>query len=164
MDILTLQKIVFSLVAILIVSLVSHLLKGQAKVIQQKRNLKKTRYFTIKRIVSFVSFLLLVAALILVWGVDIKNLWVSIAGVLAMVAVAFFAVWSLVGNILAGIILFFTTPFKINDTIEVMPDGIKGKVLAINTFYSVLADEEDNYINVPNSLFFQKYIKNIKNK
>ncbi|WP_372807135.1 mechanosensitive ion channel domain-containing protein [Pontiella sp.] len=35
---------------------------------------------------------------------------------------------------LAGILLFFTTPFRIEDVIEVMPDGIKGQVLAINTF------------------------------
>jgi small-conductance mechanosensitive channel len=86
------------------------------------------------------------------------------AGILAMVAVAFFAVWSLVGNILAGIILYFTTPFKINDNIEILPDGIKGKVLAINTFYTVLLDEDNSYINVPNSLCFQKYIRNIKKK
>ena len=85
-------------------------------------------------------------------------------GILALIAVAFFAVWSLVGNILAGMIIYFTTPFKINDLIEVMPDGIKGKVLTINTFFTVLIDEDDNYINIPNSLFFQKYVRNIKNK
>jgi len=49
-----------------------------------------------------------------------------------------------------------------NDTIEVLPDGIKGKVLAINTFYTIIADEEENYINIPNSLFFQKYVKNFR--
>jgi len=51
---------------------------------------------------------------------------------------------------------------NMNDTIEVLPDGIKGKVLAINTFYTIIADEEENYINIPNSLFFQKYVKNFR--
>jgi small-conductance mechanosensitive channel len=139
-------------------------LKRKAKEISQKKNLNKTRYFTIKRLISFINLLLLLIILILIWGVSIKDLWISIAGILAMIAVAFFAVWSLVGNILAGIIIYFTSPFKINDNIEILPDGIKGKVLAVNTFYSVISDENGDYINVPNSLFFQKYIKNIRKK
>ncbi len=111
-----------------------------------------------------LSSIILIAALILIWGVNVRDLWVSVAGILAMVAVAFFAVWSLVGNILAGLILYFTTPFRINDTIEVVPDGVKGRVLAINTFYTVILEEDDNYVNIPNSLFFQKYIRNIRKK
>jgi small-conductance mechanosensitive channel len=81
-----------------------------------------------------------------------------------MIAVAFFAVWSLVGNILAGIIIFFTEPFKINDQIEILPENIKGKVIAINTFFTLLHDEEHNIINIPNSMIFQKFVKKIKRK
>jgi len=101
-------------------------------------------------------------SLILIWNVNVKNVWVSLTGIMALVAIGFFAVWSLVGNILAGIIIYFTSPFKIEDTIEVMPDGICGTVLAINTFYTVLLDSDGNYISVPNSLFFQRYIRLIK--
>jgi len=100
--------------------------------------------------------------MVLVWGINVKSLWFSVGSVLAMIAVAFFAVWSLIGNILAGVILFFTTPFKVNDTIEIMPDEIRGKVLAVNTFFTVLSDEEQNLISVPNSVFFQKYTKRMK--
>lgn len=162
MDIEILRKIIISVSTLIIVSALSHFLKKQARKIQQKRNIKKTRYFAVRRFISFFSSFSFVVILIFIWGVNIKNLWLSVAGVLAMVAVAFFAVWSLIGNILAGFIIFFTTPFKINDTIEILPDAIKGKVLAINTFYTVLSDEEENYINIPNSLFFQKYIRNFK--
>ncbi|MDD3374417.1 MAG: mechanosensitive ion channel [Candidatus Omnitrophica bacterium] len=164
MDLLIFRKLIFSIIAILSIILIFHFLKRQAREIAQKKNIKKTRYFVIKRLIFFVSLIFLLIILIFIWGINIKDLWVSIAGILAMVAVAFFAVWSLVGNILAGVIIYFTTPFKINDTIEIMPDGIKGKVLAINTFYSLIIDEEENYINIPNSLFFQKYIRNIRKK
>jgi small-conductance mechanosensitive channel len=164
MDILIFQKIIISIIAFLFISLFSHVLKRTSKEISLKRGIKKTRYFAVKRLISFVSVVILITALILIWGVNIKDLWVSVAGLLAMVAVAFVAVWSLVGNILAGLILYFTTPFKINDVIEVLPDGIKGKVLAINTFYTVISEEDENYINIPNSLFFQKYVRNIRKK
>lgn len=162
MDIFILKKLLISALSIVLVMLLSHALKGKAKEVSKSRNLKKTRYFAMRRVISFLSLFVIAIIIIFVWGINIKNLWISLAGVLAMIAVAFVAVWSLIGNILAGIILYFTTPFKINDTIEVLPDGIKGKVLAINTFYTIIADEEENYINIPNSLFFQKYVKNFR--
>lgn len=164
MDIVLLKKLLISLFSILGIFFISHFIKRKAKEISQKKGLKNTRYFALKRFISFMSLALIVIVLTLVWGVNLKNLWISVAGILAMIAVTFFAVWSLVGNILAGLIIYFTTPFKINDTIEILPDAIKGKVLAINTFYTLISDEDDNYINVPNSLFFQKYIRNFRKK
>lgn len=159
MDPLILAKILHSLVATITVLLLSSFFKKAAKKTQEIKKINKSRYFGIKRMISILSLVIFIVIIIFIWGIDIKNLWVSITSVVAMVAVAFFAVWSLIGNILAGFIIYFTTPFKINDTIEVLPDKIKGKVLAINSFYTIIIDKEQNYINIPNSLFFQKYIK-----
>jgi small-conductance mechanosensitive channel len=142
-----------------VIALLFHALKRYAKKTQQKFGIRKSRYFAIRRMLTIVSFVLSLAMLLLVWDVNLKHVWISLTSVLAVIAVAFFAVWSLVGNILAGFIIYFTSPFKIEDTIVIMPDGIQGTVLAINTFYTVLLDEDKNYINVPNSLFFQKYIQ-----
>ena len=100
-----------------------------------------------------------IIALISVWGINVKNLWISITSILAVIAIGFFAIWSLLSNICAGVILFFTSPFKVDDYIEILPENITGKVLAVNLFFALLEDDEGYHINVPNSLFFQKYIK-----
>ncbi len=164
MDTLILKNSILSVAAVVIIYSLSYLLKREAKKIQKKRNIKKTRYLAVKRLISVFSGILLISILIFIWGLNVRSLWISIAGILAMIAVAFFAVWSLVGNILAGFIIFFASPFKINDVIEVLPDGITGRVLAINSFYTVIADDQDNYINIPNSIFFQKFIRTLKKK
>ncbi|HEY5653132.1 MAG TPA: mechanosensitive ion channel domain-containing protein [Pontiella sp.] len=130
-----------------------------ARKTRQKFGIRKSRYFAILRIIRILAIFSGLFALLLVWDVSLKNVWVHVTGILAVVAIAFFAVWSLVGNLLAGVIIYFTSPFKINDDIEVMPDEIAGSVLAINTFYTVLQDPSGCYINIPNSLFFQKYIR-----
>jgi len=143
--------------------LIYQLFKHAAKKTQQKKGIRQSRYFATKRLLSVASLFVICLLLILVWDVNIKNVWVSITSILAMIAIAFFAIWSLVGNILAGVIIYFTSPFKLDDLIEIMPDGVRGRVLTINTFYAVLQDDEGNYINIPNSLFFQKYIKVIRN-
>lgn len=164
MDRTILFRLAGSAAAVLIITLVSSLLSAQAKRTQKRYNLKKSRYFAVRRGITMASLALIVISQILIWGVDIKNLWISITGLVAMVAVAFLAVWSLIGNILAGVLLYFTTPFRTDDHIEVLPEKIRGKVLAINTFFTVLQDEEGYYINIPNSMLFQKYIVNYRGK
>lgn len=159
MDAILLKKLVFSGSVILAVYALFYLLKLSAYKTQQKFGIRRSRYFAIRRLMTMASILTTAILLLLVWDISLHNVWISLTGVLAVTAIGFFAVWSLVGNILAGIILYFTSPFKIEDDIEVMPDEISGTVLAINTFYTVLLDEDGGYINIPNSLFFQKYIR-----
>ena len=159
MDAILLKKLMYSVIVVLIVNALFTLLKLSARKTQQKFGIRKSRYFAIRRLMTMASILLMAALLLLVWDISLHNVWVALSGILAVTAIAFFAIWSLVGNILAGIILYFTSPFKIEDAIEVMPDEICGTVLAINTFYTVLLDQDGGYINIPNSLFFQKYIR-----
>jgi len=98
-------------------------------------------------------------ALLLMWGLSIENAWVTIGSFLGLVAIGFFAVWSILSNIFAGVVIFFTRPFKIDGTIEIIPDGIRGKVRDINGFFTLLTDEEGRTINIPNNMIYQKIIK-----
>jgi len=163
MNQLYIDRFLFSAIALLVFFIIAHLLKRFAKQTQIKYGIKQSRYFALRRLISSSALLASLVAILVIWNVNVKNAWVSLTGILTITAVAFFAVWSLVGNILAGVLLYFTSPFKIEDVIMVMPEEIKGKVLAINTFYTVLQDDDKNYINIPNSMFFQKFIKVIKN-
>lgn len=153
------QRLIYSAILIACVHILFHLLKLSARKTQKKFGIRRSRYLAIRRIITMASTGLTLALLLLLWDISFKNIWIALSSILAVTAIAFFAIWSLVGNILAGILLYFTSPFKIDDYIEIMPDGIEGSVMAINTFYTVLYDEEENRINVPNSLFFQKYIR-----
>lgn len=144
---------------ILVIVLLFTILKLYARNTQKKFGIRKSRYFAIRRTLRISSLAMGMLVLLVVWDINLKNIWVHLTGILAITAIAFFAVWSLVGNLLAGILLYFTSPFKLDDEIEVMPDEIHGTVLAINSFYTVVQDADANYINIPNSLFFQKYIR-----
>ena len=155
-------KLAVSTGLLILTLVILQIFKVYARKTQRKLKLSHNRYFVIKRILTLSSFIIYGFVLLIIWGINIKSAWVSLTGILAMIAIAFFAVWSLIGNILAGFILFFTSPFKIGDTIEIMPDNVQGNVAAINMFYTMLIDDNGNTLNIPNSLFFQKYIKKIK--
>jgi small-conductance mechanosensitive channel len=159
MDELTLQRLLYSALFILLNYLVFHILKRAARKTQVEFHIRQSRFLAVRRLLTFSSYVVALGGLILIWGLNVKNIWISVSSALALVAITFFAMWSLIGNILAGLLIYFTSPFKIEDEVEVMPDEIKGQVMAINTFYTILQDEHGDYINVPNSMFFQKYIR-----
>lgn len=159
-----LTKLMVSIGVILLFGIISQLLKRYAKKTQVNFNLTRSRYYSLKHIIYVSNSIIAIIILVMIWGVDIMDLWISITGILAMVAIGLVATWSLLANALAGIILYFVSPFRTEDNIEILPDNIKGKVVTINLFYTILTDENENNINVPNTLFYLKYIKVIKRK
>ena len=105
-------------------------------------------------LVIFLAF-----SLAYVWGFDPATLWVAIAGFVGLVAIGFFAVWSLLSNIVAGVFLFLSDPFRINDEIEMPEVEIAGKVRDIRPLFVVLEETSGHTVYVPNNLLFQKIFR-----
>jgi len=101
-----------------------------------------------------------IVAILVVWGVDTRNLFVALSSVFAVIGVALFAQWSILSNITAGIILFFSAPFHIGDTIKILDKDmpIEAKVEDIFTFYTHLRTKDGGLHIFPNSLLLQKAI------
>jgi small-conductance mechanosensitive channel len=104
-------------------------------------------------------------------GVSAQVLWTALTGFVAMAAVAFFAIWSVLSNLFCALLIFSLRPFRLGDCLELIDGadktGIKGRVLTINLFYTTLEDlgEEASgaLVQVPNSLFFQKAVRRWRN-
>lgn len=117
------------------------------------------------------GWLIVSAATILILqrlGVSAAVLWTTLSGFAAMVAVAFFAAWSVLSNLFCSFLIFTATPFRVGDKLEILDasdkPGVKGRVLAIHLLYTTLEDltnEETRgaLLQVPNSAFFQKSIR-----
>lgn len=115
-----------------------------------------------------LRWLIMGSALMLVLerlGVSAEVLWTALTGFVAVAAVAFFAIWSVLSNMFCALLIFSMGPFRIGDIVEVIDSadkpGVKGRVMAINLFYTTLEDPEaaNALIQVPNSLFFQKSVR-----
>lgn len=115
-----------------------------------------------KRILIFSLHVFAFLLLVIVWGGDIKNIWVSIGSILGVIAIGFFAIWSILSNIVAGIIIYTINPFKITDTLVLVEKDVTGKVIDIGLIYTKLQDK-DGIITVPNNVFFQQVVK-VKSK
>jgi len=121
--------------------------------VRQMHRLRGRFVYRIARVftIIFAGFLL-----VYVWGFDPEKLWVLVTGFVGLVAIGFFAVWSLLSNIIAGFFLFLSDPFKINDEIEVPEVSLEGKVLDIRPLFVVLEEPSGHTVYVPNNVLFQK--------
>jgi small-conductance mechanosensitive channel len=89
------------------------------------------------------------------------NAWTTLTALLAMVAIGFVAVWSVLSNTFCSIVLMIARPFNVGDTIEVTGDGLRGRVIDFNLIYTTLRDADGSLLLVPNNTFFQKTIRRI---
>ena len=119
---------------------------------------------------GLVRWLIMGSAFMLVLerlGVSATVLWTALTGFTAVAAVAFFAIWSVLSNMFCALLIFTMGPFRIGDTVEVIDSadkpGVKGRVIAINLFYTTLQDLAEEaagaVLQVPNSLFFQRSVR-----
>lgn len=126
---------------------------------------QKARAKIIKKFVN--SFLLFVGLqfLLFVWGVKQSELIFFISSMLTVLGIAFFAQWSIISNITSAMIIFFSHPAKIGDTITVLDKdfSIKGKISDIEMFFITIKTEEGEKVTIPNNVFIQKMIKQGRN-
>lgn len=124
---------------------------------------------TVSRWIVYTGMVLLILQQV---GISLNNVWTVISAIVAMVAIGFVAVWSVLSNLLCTLMLLIFQPFSIGDEIEVVEPGtttgLRGKVRNINLLYTTLqatdAGDTSNptdpfSIQVPNNQFFQKIIK-----
>lgn len=120
----------------------------------------------LRRIMRYGVLLLLILLLAQVLGLGIGSIWTFITTTLAMVAVGFVAVWSVISNVLCAVLLVSLKPFRIGDSITIMDTAspekeLSGVVININWFYTSLRSttHPDSVVLVPNTVFFQKYVR-----
>ena len=103
------------------------------------------------------------------FGLSVNTLWAALSGVLALIALGFVAVWSVLSNVLCSILMIIFPPFRIGDRIEIQEPSanfsVKGKVVDTNMLFTTLEASNDtnntveSILRVPNNIFFQKYVR-----
>lgn len=120
---------------------------------------KGRRKFVVKLInlISGVSILIILGA---IWGLNQNKIALFLGSILAVLGVAFFAQWSLLSNITAGLILFFHHPAKIGDRIKILDKDypIDGEIMDMSYFFVKIKTVDNEFILIPNSLLLQKSV------
>ncbi len=96
------------------------------------------------------------------------HVWAFATTALAAVAVGVVAIWSILSNALAALLILVYRPFRIGDEIELLEPaatvGVRGRVSDMNLMFTALSQKDEAgdtlaLVHVPNNLIFQKLIR-----
>ena len=157
------EEIATGILIILVISLriiISKLIRRYAKSVEIIEHRVK---LVIKYIYLLIN-ILAVTALIIIWGVQTKDIFIALSSITTVVGVAMFAQWSILSNITSGIILFFSFPFKTGDVIRIHDTDfpIEAEIEAIHAFHIYLKTKDGEKLIYPNNLLLQKGISIMK--
>ncbi len=153
-------KIIGSITVLVFGILIRFLTSKSLRKIRVNFDFQKSRMVVIYKIVTFLIYCTIIVLIAFIWGVDEKQLIVYISSFLTILGIAFFAQWSLLSNITAGLILFINYPVKIGDTITILEkdNDTVGEIIDIGAFFITLKTDENQMVTIPNSIILQKNI------
>jgi small-conductance mechanosensitive channel len=150
-----------SLLAAILVVVLASLSRRAIIRFARKNAMYERRLFYIKKVNALLFILLFVLLLSVIWGFDIEGLPVYFASFFGIVGIAFFASWSILSNITASLIIFFSYRIRIEDEIKIV-DGdntITGRVKDMNMFTVIIQTADQHSVTYPNNLMLQKPIE-----
>ena len=120
----------------------------------------ESRMRQVKQIISLIINIVFLMTLAIIWGVRPQNLLLGLSSIFAIIGVAFFAQWSILSNITAGIVMFFSAPYRAGDRIHIIDKDtpIIAYIEIIGIFYTHIRTEQGELIVIPNNLFLQKIV------
>ena len=158
------NPVIYTAIILLVLFIFRNVLKRSANRIGNKGDLHVTRIRLMFKYINILVTILAIFALALTWGYDASQLAVIFSSVFAIIGVAMFAIWSMLSNITAGIILFFSFPYKIGSKIKIhdkdMP--VEAVIEDIRAFHLHLRTMEGELITYPNNLILQKAVSLIE--
>ena len=132
--------------------------RGLAALVRRKR-FTEEELIPFRRILKWVITLTATVLILGAFGLNVTGMWGMLSTILAMVAIGFVAVWSVLSNTLCALIIIIVRPFAVGDEIEFTGDPVKGRVVDLNFIYTTLDAGDGSLLQVPNNLFFQKVLR-----
>ena len=160
------SELLSSITSLAILVILRFLLAKTIKRVGRTSEINHIRTRLVIRYVSYVFWVIAVVTLILIWGVNIREIGLIISSFFAVLGVALFATWSVLSNITSGIILFLYFPYKIGDRIRILDKEFPEEVIIIDihVFNLNLLKDNGELLIYPNNLLLQKGVVLVKRK
>jgi small-conductance mechanosensitive channel len=114
---------------------------------------------TISRALIGALWLIVLTMILEIWGVGLGGIWTVAVSITTVIGVGFLATWTMVSNVTASVFIAIWKPFHLGDTVEVIPESLKGRAIDSNLMFVTLREESGIFIQVPNNMFFRKLLR-----
>ncbi len=158
-------EVITTLVIIVALIILRWLFRKAAYSIAKRREVNVQRTVLMVRYINTLATFLVLFAILLIWGVEPNQVGVLFSSVFAVIGIGLFAIWSILSNVTAGVILYFYYPFKIGDKIKILDKDFpveEAVIEDIQAFQLHLRTDKGELITYPNNLILQKSIAKIE--
>lgn len=160
----SLTQIGFSAVAIIGYIVAISIIKGMIRSFGERHAFVEKRILYTKKFFQSFLFVFLLVAIVIIWGIDIKGIFIFASSFFAVVGIAFFASWSILSNITSSIVIFFSFPYKMGDRIKIIDgdNSVEGTIRDMTFFNIHIECQDGNTTFYPNNLAIQKPVIKLK--
>lgn len=156
-------KLIYQAIATGVVLLVGVVLRGVMRSFWNRRvnrgAMKPQSAFLAGKMSTVFLLIIVIYVMAFIWGLGMGTILMSLASVLALVVIGFFAVWCILSNIFAGFVLLLSRPLDIGDEVVLLPENLQGKVTNITILFIILEESDGSTLTVPNNFIFQKIVR-----
>lgn len=152
-------QVVFAGIIVAVVMALSAVLSRGVDHLQKKGKVPGFLILPLRALVKWGVFVLALLLVLHNFGVQIGGIWALISTVLAMIAIGFVAVWSLLSNMSATLLILIFRPFEIGDRIEFVGEPTKGKVIHLGMMFTTLRESDASVLQIPNNIIFQRVVR-----
>ncbi|QYA26275.1 mechanosensitive ion channel [Gramella sp. MT6] len=158
------DELIYTLAVIILLMIIQFVLRKAANKVGKRSEINITRTRLMFKYINILIFLIAAFLLSFAWGVGLSELALIFSSTFAVIGVALFAIWSILSNITSGIIMFFSFPYKIGDTIKIHDKDlpIEAEIEDIKAFHLHLRTSDGELITYPNNLILQKAVSLIE--
>jgi small-conductance mechanosensitive channel len=154
--VMALATVMVIVAALITVSFINRLMAGSIRSLEQRLSLPEESLLGFTRVLKGIAWLIAALLILSLWGVSVSGLWTLLVSAATIIGVGFLAVWAMISNATASLFISIWRPFQSGDTVELLPENFRGRVIGRNLMFTVLRMEDGERLQVPNNLFFQK--------
>jgi small-conductance mechanosensitive channel len=146
--------------ALIVLWVLKWVVRKAARKVGKVLGIPRERVRYVRKVIGGVLNILFIVSITMFWGVKPEHLAITLSSVVAFVGVAMFAQWSLVSSLTAGVIMFFSAPFRVGSRIRIIDKDcpLEATIEFVGAFYTHLRTTEDELVVLPNNLFLQKVV------
>ena len=147
------------LLALIVIPRLSRSVKQWLNHLQRRLNVTDKTNSIINRVIIAVLWTLTVVIVLDIWGIGLGGAWAVLVGAVTIIGVGFIATWAMTSNFTASFFLVLWRPFHVGQTVEILPENLRGRVVDRNLMFTTLSEDSGGVLQIPNSLFFQKIFR-----
>ena len=146
-------------VSVAVISLLNRYIWKLLGSVERRLPISYENSLMITRSAAAAVWIVAVMLILNLWGISMSGLWTLLVSAAAVIGVGFLAVWAMISNITASLFLTIWRPFHLGQTVEILPEGVKGQAVSRDMMFTALREESGSTLQIPNNLFFQKMFR-----